>query len=104
VPNLVRVDLKAMQVIPADPRAMQLAPTPDIVVVDAADHAVFVGCRGGISVFDDRPGGFRKVRDYQIGKNTHTIALDEATHYLYLPIDAGGRPILRIVRYNPSGA
>lgn len=104
VPNLVRVDLRAMKVIPASPRAMQLASVPDVVVVDSTYQVVFVGCRGGISVFDERPGGFRKLGDYQMGKNTHSIALDEATQYLYLALDVGGRPVLRVVRYNPSGA
>ncbi len=103
-PNLARVDLTTMTVIPADSRAMQLAPAPDIVVFDSAQHVVFIGCRGGISVFDERTGSFHKLGDYQVGKNTHSIALDEQTQYLYVPVSAGGRPVLRVVRYNPSGA
>lgn len=104
IPNLVRVDLKSMRVIPASPKAMELAAVPDIVIVDSTYHVVFVGCRGGISVFDERPGAFHKLHDYQIGKNTHSIVLDEATQYLYVPVEAGGRPLLRVIRYNPTGA
>lgn len=103
IPHLVRVDLKTMRVIPSDPRTTMLAATPDIVLVDYTEQVVFVGCRGGISIFDERPGAFHKVGDYQIGKNTHSIALDEATQYLYVPIEAGGRPVLRVVQYNPKG-
>ncbi len=104
VPNLVRVDLKTMRVVASDPRQMRLASAPDIVVVDHTYHVVLVGCRGGISVFDERAGAFHKLNDYQMGKNTHSIALDEETQYLYLPQIAGGRPVLRVVRYNPTGA
>lgn len=103
-PNLARVDLKTMLVIPADPQLMRLAPTPDIVVVDYSAHLLIVGCRGGISLFDERAGAFHKLNDYQMGKNTHSIALDEATQYLYTPISNGGRSVLRVIRINPSGA
>ena len=102
-PNLARVDLKTMRVIPADPQLLRLAPTPDIVVVDYTAHLLIVGCRGGISLFDERAGAFHKLNDYQMGKNTHSIALDEASQYLYMPINIGGRPVLRVVRVNPSG-
>ncbi|HEX6542288.1 MAG TPA: hypothetical protein VF040_11080 [Ktedonobacterales bacterium] len=102
-PNLVRVDLRAMTVIPADPRQMRLAPVPDIVVIDHTVHVLLVGCRGGISVFDERAGSFHKLNDYQPGKNTHSIALDEESQYIYMPMVVGGRPVLRVVRYNPHG-
>lgn len=103
MPNLVRVDLKTMHVIASDPRQMRLANGPDIVVVDQTYHVVLVGCRGGISVFDERAGAFHKLNDYQMGKNTHSLVLDEETQYLYLPLIIGGRPVLRVVRYNPTG-
>ncbi len=103
-PNLARVDLRTMRVIPADPQAMGLAPTPDIVVLDHTAHVLLVGCKGGISIFDERAGAFHKLGDYQLGANTHSIALDETTQYVYLPINVGGRPVLRVARYNPSGA
>ncbi len=103
-PNLARVDLRTMRVIPADAAAMRLAPTPDIVVLDHTAHALLVGCKGGVSVFDERAGAFHKLGDYQMGANTHSIALDEATQYVYLPINIGGRPVLRIARFNPIGA
>jgi len=103
-PNLARVDLRTMRVIPADPQAMRLAPKPDIVVLDQSAHVLLVGCKGGVSIFDERAGHFHKLGDYQMGGNSHSIALDEATQYVYLPMDVGGRPVLRIARYNPSGA
>jgi len=66
---------------------------------------VFVGCGSGISVFDETNGHFKKLGDYVIGHETHTIAIDAATGYIYLPVPSvGGRPTLRVAKYNPYGA
>jgi len=101
--NLLRVDLRTMTVIPTDPTKAQLAEGPDIVVIDHPLNVLFVGCAGGISVFDEKAGEFHKIGDYVLGKGTHTIAIDEQTQEIFLPQITGGRPILRIGRYNPNG-
>ena len=64
--------------------------------------SLFVGCAGGISIFDEKSGEFHKLGDYVLGKGTHTIAIDEQTQEIFLPQITGGRPILRIGRYNPN--
>jgi DNA-binding beta-propeller fold protein YncE len=101
--NLLRVDLRTMTVIPTNPLNARLANAPDIVVIDHSLNVLFVGCQGGISVFDEKAGAFKKLGDYILGKGTHTIAVDEQTQEIFLPQISGGRPILRIGRYNPSG-
>jgi hypothetical protein len=102
--NLLRVDLRTMTVIPTtDLIKVQLAGTPDIVLIDHSQHVLFVACKGGISVFDEKAGEFHKLGDYILGKGTHTIAIDEQTQEIFLPQITGGRPILRIGRYNPNG-
>jgi YVTN family beta-propeller protein len=101
--NLLRVDLQTMTVIPTDPVNARLAGGPDIVLIDHTLHVLFVACKGGISVFDEKAGEFKKLGDYILGKGTHTIAIDEQTQEIFLPQFAGGRPILRIGRYNPNG-
>jgi DNA-binding beta-propeller fold protein YncE len=101
--NLLRVDLRTMTVIPTNPLNVRLANAPDIVVIDHTLNVLFVGCQGGISVFDEKAGEFHKLGDYILGKGTHTIAIDEQTQEIFLPQITGGRPILRIGRYNPSG-
>jgi hypothetical protein len=103
VPNLLRVNLRTMTVISADPMQVRLANAPDIVLLDKTYHVLFVACKGGISVFDEKAGEFHKLGDYLFGKQTHTIAINEQTQEIYLPQFAGGRPILRIGKYNPSG-
>jgi len=103
VENLLRVDLKSMKVIPTDPMKTRLAGGADIVLIDQRFHILFVACKGGITVFDEKAGEFHKLGDYVLGKQTHTIAIDEDTQYIYLPQMVGGRPTLRIAKYNPNG-
>jgi hypothetical protein len=105
--NLVRVNLNTMTVIPADPRITRLEGGPDIVRIDKDSSrnidVLFVACKAGISIFDITPGHFHKLGDEILGKETHTIAIDPATQTVYLPLTIGGRPVLRIARYNPDG-
>jgi hypothetical protein len=112
VQHLLRWNLQTMQPGPeeAHPEQTLLAPSPDIVQVihfksPTPADLVFVGCGGGISVFDETGGHFTKLGDYAIGHETHTIAIDPATGYIYLPVPSvGGRPTLHVARYNPYGA
>lgn len=104
IANLLRVDLKTMKVIPANVQTMRLEVGADLVVLDTAAQVVFVGCKSVISVFSNQPGNFHLLGEYLVGKGTHTLAVDEATQLIYLPlVEVGGRPTLRIVKYNPNG-
>ena len=110
--NLARVDLSnpaAMKIIPTDPQTTRLQGGPDIVRIDHNSalnvNVLFVGCQAGISIFDVTPGHFRKLGDEIIGKGTHTLAVVDLPQgiYVYLPMNIGGRPVLRIAKYNPTG-
>jgi DNA-binding beta-propeller fold protein YncE len=81
---------------------------PDIVTLDTRLHFLFVGCASGISVFKESgasSGQVQKVKDYIISSSSaHSIAVDENTHMLYIPLtNVGGRPVLRIEQFNPNG-
>ena len=105
--NLVRVDLTTMTVIPTDPKTTRLEGGPDIVRIDKDParniDVLFVACAAGISMFDITPGHFHKLGDEIVGKQTHTIAIDPETQTVYLTFTIGGRPVLRILRFNPNG-
>jgi len=108
--NLVRVDLSdptTMKVIKTDPSTTRLQGGADIVRIDQNSSLnidiLFVACQAGISIFDITPGKFHKLGDEIIGKGTHTIAIDTKTQTVYLPIIIGGRPVLRVARYDPNG-
>lgn len=103
VPNLVRVDVKNMQVLPTNP-LMILGIKPDMVIVDLVQNIVLVGCNTVVSVFNIQGGTITKFKDYTLGKGTHTLTIDENTQNIYLPlVEAGGRPVLRIAKYDPNG-
>jgi DNA-binding beta-propeller fold protein YncE len=102
--NLLRVDLQTMTVIPADPRMMRLAPSSDIVRLDHVLHLLFVASSDGITIFDEKAGEFHRLNQVIIGRETHTIAINDETHEVYFSINAGGLPVLRITRFNPNGA
>ena len=102
--NLVRVDLQTMRPFPGDP--LPVAFNPDIVRLDHPLHLLFVGCAGGISIFDESGRGLKKLgSDYFLGGGSHhTIAIDETTQVIYLPQPSvGGRPILRVIKYVANG-
>jgi DNA-binding beta-propeller fold protein YncE len=101
--KLVRVDLQTMQPFPGPP--LPVAFNPDIVRLDQSGHLLFVGCAGGISIFDESGRGLKKLGDYFLGGGSHhTIAIDEATQLIYLPQPSvGERPILRVIKYQPNG-
>ncbi len=101
--NLVRVDLQTMQAFPGT--LLSVAFNPDIVRLDRSLHVLFVGSAAGISVFDESGRGLKKLGDYFLGGGSHhTIAIDEATQFIYLPQPSvGGRPILRVIKYVANG-
>ncbi|HLZ56403.1 MAG TPA: YncE family protein [Ktedonosporobacter sp.] len=100
--NMVRVDLKTMK---SFSDALPVAFNPDIVRLDHTANLLFIGCAGGISIFDVSGGGLKKLGDYFLGGGSHhTLAIDEQTQLIYLPQPSvGERPILRVIRYEPNG-
>jgi DNA-binding beta-propeller fold protein YncE len=101
--NLARVDLTTMQPFPGP--LLPVAFNPDIVRLDHSAHLLFVGCAGGISIFDESGGELKKLGDYFLGGGSHhTVAIDEATQLIYLPQPSvGERPVLRVIQYVANG-
>jgi hypothetical protein len=101
--NMVRVNLQTMKAFSEDP--FPVAFNPDIVRIDHSAHLLFIGCAGGISIFDENGGGVKALGNYFLGGGSHhTVAIDEATQRIYLPQPSvGERPILRIIKYVPGG-
>src|SRR5712692_5922530 len=101
--NLTRVDLQTMQPFPGP--LLPLAYNADIVRLDRSLHLLFIGCAGGISIFDESNRGLKPLGNYFLGGGSHhTLAIDEATQLIYLPQPSiGDRPILRVIRYVANG-
>ncbi len=101
--NLIRIDLRTMTVIPADPNTMRLAGGPDLVRIDYSAGLLFVAGSDGVTIFDEKAGQFHRLGVAFIGHETHTIGIDEQTQEMFFPILSGGLPVLRVARYNPNG-
>jgi hypothetical protein len=101
-PSLVRVDLRTMRVI-AEP-LWPIPVKPDILVLDRPLHLLYVGAGAGIAIFQENGRSLQWLANYTFGVSTHTIAVNEQTHEIYLPLPRlGGRPVLQIMRYNTNG-
>ncbi len=75
---------------------------PDVLAVDPALGRIYVACESGVvNVFRATESGLANVGELRI-PHAHTVAVDLATHLVYLPIqNLGGRPVLEI--YQPTG-
>lgn len=95
--RLARVSLAA-------PHAVVTAPVgagPDVLAVDPGLGWLYVAAeRGDLTIFDlGRPGLVLAGRE-RPGDGAHTVAVDPATHRVFLPLMRGpsGGPMLRILR------
>jgi ABC transporter len=101
-PGLYRVDLQTLRPFPERPWPLPLK--PDMLVLDHPLHLLYVACGSGIALFKENGRSLQALGSYSYGVNTHSIAVNEETHEIYLPlVRVGGRPVLRIMRYNPAG-
>jgi hypothetical protein len=102
-PSLIRVDLRSMTVIPEHPWPVEIK--PDIIALDRPLHLIYVGCGVGVAVFQEAGQNLKWLGNYVYGINMHTVAVNEETHEIYLPLTRlGNRPVLRIMRYNANAS
>jgi len=74
----------------------------DVVKFDPGLKRVYVACTSGaISVIqEDDADHFRKLEDFPVEPNVHSLAVDAETHRVYAPEEEeGGKPISRMVIY-----
>ena len=99
-PSILRVDLQTMKVIVEPPWPVQVK--PDILAFDRPLQILYVGSAVGISIFKENGRQLEWLGNYSYGVNNHTVAVNEVTHEVYLPVPRlGNRPVLRIMQYNP---
>jgi DNA-binding beta-propeller fold protein YncE len=97
---LARVDLGGTN-------AVTTAPTgggPDVLSIDPSFGWLYVAAESGdLVVFDIGQPGLVAVDREHPGDNSHSVAVDPATHRVFFPLLAGtgGTPVLRIMK--PSG-
>lgn len=77
---------------------------PDVLAFDPGLGLVYVACEGGVlSVFRLRDGTLEPAAALHI-PDAHTVAVDPATHRVYLPLaNVDGKPVLRILAPQAGG-
>lgn len=99
--RLLTVDLTTGQVLARN----AIARDPDVLALDPGARRLYVaGEAGDLSSLDiTDPASPRSMGDTFIGKGAHSLAVDLATHRLYLPLaDVNGRAVLRILVPRPE--
>jgi DNA-binding beta-propeller fold protein YncE len=92
--TLLVVDLTTMRVTGTLP----VGDRPDVPAFDAGWGRLYVASEAGtVSVFDTR-GALQPMGEYR-APHAHSVAVDPATHLVYLPLEnVDGRPVLRVLR------
>jgi DNA-binding beta-propeller fold protein YncE len=72
---------------------------PDVLAFDQALHRLYVASESGVvSVFDEQNRALMPVASGKLADNAHTVAVDQATHRVYFPLEnIDGHPVLRVM-------
>ena len=88
------LDLRTLQLR----QVLPVGSDPDVLAFDPALSRLYVAAESGVvAVFEERDGSLAQLGWYRAPK-AHSIAVDPATHRVYLPLaNVGGRPVLRVL-------
>jgi YVTN family beta-propeller protein len=91
---LLVVDLRSLQAL----STQSVGADPDVLAFDHVWQRLYVAAESGIlSVFEEQGRTVHKVAEGFVANEAHSVAVDEQTHRLYLPLeDLAGKPVLRI--------
>ena len=91
---LLTVDLRSMTVM----GVQTVGETPDVLALDSGWHLLYVASETGVlSVFEESGQGLRKLYEGFVATEAHSVAVDEQTHRISLPLqEVQGKPLLRI--------
>jgi YVTN family beta-propeller protein len=94
--KLIVMDLRTKQVV----SEFAVKGKPDVLAYDAGLGLLYLASESGVVYqFKVSTQGVTKAGEEVVGANAHTVAVDPATHDVYLPLkEAGKPPVLRIMR------
>jgi len=81
----------------------EVGTAPDVLAYDNDLHRLYVAAESGVvTVFDVRASSLVGLGRAKLANHAHSVAVDEATHRVYFPLeDVGGHPVLRVLE--PTG-
>lgn len=72
---------------------------PDVLAFDAALHRLYVASESGTVTAFDTSRTLHKIGQSHLASGAHSVAVDQATHWVYFPLpDVGGDPALRVMQ------
>ncbi len=88
------LDLRTLQLR----QVLPIGSDPDVLAFDPALGRLYVAAESGVvAVFEERDGSLAQLGWYRAPK-AHSVAVDPATHRVYLPLaDVSGHPVLRVL-------
>ena len=94
--KLMVMDLGTKQVV----SAFSVKGKPDVLAYDAGLGLLYLASESGLVYqFKVSKQGVTRLGEEMVGGNAHTVAVDPATHDVYLPLkEAGKPPVLRVMR------
>lgn len=92
--RLLEVDLEAGRVL----TRAAVGRDPDVLAFDPGRRRLYVAAESGTVTAFDTTRNLRVLGRRKLADSAHTIAVDPATHLVYLPLEeANGKPALRIL-------
>jgi YVTN family beta-propeller protein len=97
---LYMMDMLSMRVV----AQQSIGTSPDVLALDDSRHYLYVASESGVvSVFDESGRALQKMGEGYVAEEAHSIAVDQQTHYIYLPLqNVNNSPDLRIALFSPS--
>jgi DNA-binding beta-propeller fold protein YncE len=97
--KLLVLDLRTMRVS----ATLAVPDDPDVLAFDRGLQRLYVACESGaLAIFHERGATLTPLGLYR-APYAHSVAVDPATHRVYLPLqDIGGKPVLRILQPPPN--
>jgi DNA-binding beta-propeller fold protein YncE len=94
--RLLVLDLKSRQIV----ANFGVGREPDVLGYDAALGLAYVASESGVlSIFKVSATGVTKIGEGFVGPNAHSLAVDPASHELYLPLkDAAHQSAMRVMK------
>jgi YVTN family beta-propeller protein len=80
---LLMMDLQSMKVV----STQSVGGGPDLMAFDNGKHLLYVATHSGmLSVFTDNGRTLQKIYEQCVATNAHSIAVNEVTHEIYMPL------------------
>ena len=94
--KLIAMDLRTKKVV----FEYGVSGRPDVLAYDAGLGLLYVASESGtVYLFRVSDAGIFQAGKEDVGANAHTVAVDPATHQIYLPLKPAGKPpVLRAMR------